>query len=77
MAGFSLLPGVPGIFLVITGLTFSVAFIRYEQRQPFPVLNMQLFSKSRVFTFSSLATLINYSATFAVSFLLSLFTSST
>ncbi len=33
---------------------------------------MRLFSESRVFTFSSIAALINYGATFAVSFLLSL-----
>jgi MFS family permease len=37
------------------------------------VLDLRLFSESRVFTFSSLAALINYSATFAVSFLLSLY----
>lgn len=73
MAGFSLLPGELGIFLVLTGIACSFAFIRYERRQPFPVLNMQLFSESRVFAFSNLAALINYSATYAVSFLLSLY----
>ena len=73
MAGFSLMPGVSGIVLVVSGLAFSFIFIRFEQRQVSPVLNIQLFSRSRVFAFSNLAALINYSATYAVSFLLSLY----
>jgi MFS family permease len=73
MAGFSLMPGESGIVLVVTGLAFSFIFIRFEKRQVSPVLNVQLFSRSRVFAFSNLAALINYSATYAVSFLLSLY----
>jgi MFS family permease len=38
-----------------------------------PVLNINLFRNNTVFTFSSLAALINCSATFAVTFLLSLY----
>jgi len=72
MFGFSLLPAAPGIVLIIAGSLCMLAFIRYEQRQPFPVLNMRLFFESRVFAFSNLASLINYSATYAVAFLLSL-----
>jgi len=72
MYGFSVLPAAAGIFLIIAGGLCMLAFIRYEQRQPFPVLNMRLFSESRVFAFSNLASLINYSATYAVAFLLSL-----
>lgn len=72
MYGFSVLPAATGISLIIAGCLCMAAFIRYEQRQPFPVLNMGLFSESRVFTFSNLAALINYSATYAVTFLLSL-----
>lgn len=37
-----------------------------------PVLDMRLLTKNRVFAFSNLAALISYSATFAVTFLLSL-----
>ncbi len=72
MYGFSVLPGATGLFLIIAGCLCMAAFIRYEQRQPFPVLNMRLFSESRVFAFSNVASLINYSATYAVAFLLSL-----
>lgn len=38
-----------------------------------PVVNINIFCNNRTFTFSNLAALINYSATFAVSFLLSLY----
>ncbi|HEX3001389.1 MAG TPA: MFS transporter, partial [Methanoregula sp.] len=41
-------------------------------RTPSPVLDMHFFTTNRVFTFSNLAALINYSATYAVTFLLSL-----
>jgi EmrB/QacA subfamily drug resistance transporter len=73
MFGFSGLPDPRGAFLVLAGIAGACIFIRYEQRQPFPVLNMRLFSGSRVFTYSNLAALINYSATYAVAFLLSLY----
>jgi len=38
-----------------------------------PVLDVNLFSENRVYAFSNLAALINYCATFAVTFLLSLY----
>ena len=69
MVGFSVLPDVSGGVLVVTGIALIGAFVWFEQRQPFPVLNMQLFFKSRIFAFSNIAALINYSATYAVSFL--------
>jgi EmrB/QacA subfamily drug resistance transporter len=73
MLGFSWLPDRMGLFLVLAGTACMIVFIRYEQRQPFPVLNIRLFSGSRVFAYSNLAALINYSATYAVAFLLSLY----
>lgn len=39
---------------------------------PYPILRLSLFTGNRVFSLSSLATLINYAGTFAVGFLLSL-----
>jgi EmrB/QacA subfamily drug resistance transporter len=72
MLGFSILPSGTGIVLVLAGILCAIAFVRYEKRQVFPVLNMNLFSKSRVFAFSNIAALINYSATYAIAFLLSL-----
>ncbi len=72
MLGFSILPSGTGIVLVLAGTICAIAFVWYEKHQEFPVLNMNLFSKSRVFAFSNIAALINYSATYAIAFLLSL-----
>jgi MFS family permease len=72
MYGFSVLPDVTGGVLLVTGVVLIGVFIWYEQRLAYPVLNMQLFFKSRIFAFSNIAALINYSATYAVAFLLSL-----
>ncbi len=72
MYGFSVLPEVSGGVLVLAGLVLIGVFVWYEQRQDCPVLNMQLFFKSRIFAFSNIAALINYSATYAIAFLLSL-----
>jgi EmrB/QacA subfamily drug resistance transporter len=72
MYGFSVLPDVSGEILVVAGVLLVGFFVWFEQRLTHPVLNMQLFFKSRVFAFSNIAALINYSATYAVAFLLSL-----
>lgn len=73
MLGLAGLPATPGFILIAAGLLLAAGFVRYELRTPSPVLDMSLFSKSRAFTFSNLAALINYSATYAVTFLLSLY----
>ncbi|MGD0535504.1 MAG: MFS transporter [Methanoregula sp.] len=72
MVGFSVLPDVTGGILVLAGIVLIGVFVWFEQRQAFPVLNMQLFFRSRIFAFSNIAALINYAATYAVAFLLSL-----
>ncbi len=54
------------------GLSLLAAFLCYEARQASPLLPVRLFRSNPLFAFSNLAALINYSATFAVSFLLSL-----
>ena len=71
--GLSRLPAWPGAVLVGLGLMGGVAFIWWESRIEHPVLEVGLFRHNTVFAFSNLAALINYSATFAVSFLLSLY----
>jgi len=73
MYGFTLLPKAVGIWLIAGGVTALIAFIHYELRQEHPVLNMNLFKTNRIFAFSNLAALINYSATFAVTFIMSLY----
>ena len=71
--GFTLLPAMLGVWLIVGGVVGLSAFARWEMRIRSPVLDISLFRNSRVFTFSNLAALINYSATFAVSFLISLY----
>jgi MFS family permease len=62
-----------GVWLIVGGVIGLWAFIRWEVRTRSPVLDMSLFKNSKAFTFSNLAALINYSATWAVSLLISLY----
>ena len=55
------------------GVATLVGFVAWERRAAHPLLDMALFAENRVFAFSNLAALINYAATFAVGFLLSLY----
>jgi EmrB/QacA subfamily drug resistance transporter len=73
MYGFSLLPDREGFILLIAGTLMLVVFIAREFRISYPLWNIRLFAKNRVFLFSNLAALINYGATFAVTFFLSLY----
>lgn len=73
MYGFSQLPGIWGVSFVLLGVLGIFALIKWELRTESPLFNIDLFGKNRVFAFSNLAALINYSATFAVSFLMSLY----
>lgn len=61
------------VFILIGGLALSGWFIFYESRQASPLLPIGLFKSNRIFAMSNLAALINYSATFAVGFLLSIY----
>jgi len=73
MVGFSRLASEGGLALVLLGLLGLALFVLWELRNRSPVLDVSLFRKNAVFAFSSLAALIHYSATFAVTFVLSLF----
>ena len=73
MWGLSLLPETLGVGVIAIGILSIIAFVWWETRTASPILNMGLFKNNRVFAFSNLAALINYSATFAVAFLLSLY----
>jgi EmrB/QacA subfamily drug resistance transporter len=73
MLGFSRLASELGLGLLLAGVAGLVGFVSWETRRPSPVLDVSLFRSNVVFAFSSLAALIHYSATFAVTFLLSLF----
>ncbi len=71
--GFSNLPNINGFVWILTGIIAFVLFIYQEKKCLFPVFDVKLFSGNRVFALSSLAALINYAATSAIAFMLSLY----
>ncbi len=73
MYGLSLLPAGSGIILFSIGIIGLTAFVVWERQASSPLLNMTLFTGNAAFALSNLAALINYSATFAVTFLMSLY----
>ena len=73
MYGLTALPSIKGFSLLTGGLAGLFLFAVWELKVEHPVLEMRLFMKNRVFLFSNLAALINYSATFAITFLISLY----
>ncbi len=73
MYGFSHLPSVSGFLLILFGMAGIPIFVWREMRTKNPILDIQLFMTNKVFTLSNVAALLNYSATFAVGFLLSLY----
>jgi len=73
MYGFSRLPSPLGLALTGAGALALAGFVIFELRLPTPLLDLRLFRDNRIFAFSNLAALINYSSTWAVGFLLSLY----
>jgi MFS family permease len=73
MYGFSSLTQTLGVWLILIGLALIITFILRERKVQNPLLDITWFRHNPAFVFSNLAALINYSATFAVSFLLSLY----
>ena len=73
MYGITIIPSLMSIGFIVAGILALVGFVKWETRVRYPVFEVSLFIENKTFSFSCLAALINYSATFAVSFLLSLY----
>jgi MFS family permease len=73
MYGFTQLSTRLGLWLILLGGLGIFIFMKWEIKVKSPVLDINLFKKNRVFAFSNLAAMINYSATYATTFLLSLY----
>lgn len=73
MIGVSRLPQPIGVFLVAGGVLATACFIAWELRCASPILRVRLFFENRIFAFSNLAAMVNYAATYAVGFLMSLY----
>lgn len=71
--GFSNLAVEWGMWLLSAGIIGIAGFVFLQVRASSPLLDVRLFSKNRVFAFSNLAALINYSAVAATAFFLSLY----
>jgi EmrB/QacA subfamily drug resistance transporter len=73
MYGCSKIPDTYAIILTLGGLAGLFVFAKVELKTQFPILNIRLFTENRVFALSNLSALINYAATFSISFMLSLY----
>jgi MFS family permease len=71
--GFSMIPHLVGVVVTLAGSVGVVAFVLIELRLEFPVMDITLWRGNRPFAYSNLAALINYGATSAVTFLMSIY----
>lgn len=71
--GFPQLPSIFGLLLVAAGIFGLGLFVLLEGKAQEPLLDFGLFRNNKVFIFSNIAAFINYSATFALVFLLSFY----
>jgi len=73
MYGFSKLPSTLGWTILAGGMVTAIVFVIFEKKIRNPVFDIQLIIRNRVFAFSGIAALINYSATSAIGFFMSLY----
>ncbi|MDD4859513.1 MAG: MFS transporter [Dehalococcoidales bacterium] len=73
MYGFTLLPDLQSIWWLGGGAVGVLFFLRREARTEAPLIDLQMFRHNRGFTLSCVAALANYSGSWAVAFLLSLY----
>jgi nitrate/nitrite transporter NarK len=70
----SRLGAAPGAGMILAaGLIALAVFFVYESRRDDPLMKVSMFRRSRTFTFSCLAALLNYGATFAISYTVSIY----
>lgn len=71
--GVSTLPDMSGVISIVLALAGFSLFIRHEHKTAAPLFDVSQFFINRVFTFSCLASLVMYTATFANVVLVSLY----
>jgi EmrB/QacA subfamily drug resistance transporter len=71
--GLSQLSTLYGWIAILLSFLGFFLFVRWETKSKNPVINLALFKNNRVFALSNIAALIHYSATNAVTFMLSLY----
>jgi EmrB/QacA subfamily drug resistance transporter len=73
MFGVSELPEIIAYLYIGGGVLTTISFFWWESHSKNPLVNMNMFRNNRGYTFSNLAALVNYSGTWAISFLMSLY----
>lgn len=71
--GVSRLPGITGTVMLAASAVSITLFLRHVRRSSHPIWDVNLFFNNRVFTASSLVSLLMYSATYAIVVLMSLY----
>ena len=71
--GSSRIPGALGWLLMGIAVVLLIIFWLMESKSTLPVIDTKLFTNNHLFAYSNLAALINYSATSAIVFFLSLY----
>lgn len=64
---------IKGLLIMGFGLAAMICFVFFEYFSKSPIFDVRLLKSNRVFAFSNLATLINYAASFGITFLFSLY----
>jgi MFS family permease len=73
MFGFSRLPSAIGWIFLASGIFAGIIFLLFERKIEHPVFDARLFLTNKVLALSGIAALINYSATSAIGFFMSLY----
>ena len=63
------------IYVLITavGVILGILFIIHESRSEGPIVNVTLFRENKGYAFSNISAMLNYGATFAISYLISIY----
>lgn len=59
--------------IIAAGIVFGMLFVRAELTSENPIIDVRIFVKSKTFTLSNLTALFNYSATFALGYIISIY----
>lgn len=69
----SLGSGIVPVLLIAVGAGFTVWFVKHELKAANPIMEIKIFKDNLAYTCSNLAALMNYGATYAISYLLSIY----
>ncbi|MDO4486915.1 MAG: MFS transporter [Bacillota bacterium] len=65
--------GTLPVIMTAAGIVFGIAFVRHELKVSDPAVKIRLFRENIGYAFSNLSALMNYGATFAISYLISIY----